>query len=264
MVNIRNNKFDHGTERGTDHGTDLYKISYTSYMIVTHFDTNFYDWGYLYLKSLNKYNPELKVYISGVNLTEIQIQNLNNVHSNVYIINHHIDFNGVQERRDGDGEDARWKIMMQCRVSQVILDAIEYAKNNDIYMLYVTNADMLVNQNITEFIKLSEQYDVMLLEDDDDHLQRKQIMNGILTVNLKNPTSIEFCKEYNLIHFNRQAQWFDDQIYLMNAYTNFQNKLNIGRIQKNMYCDGFFNKKSYIWSGHVGNKGKNLRKFKKR
>tara|TARA_X000000950_G_scaffold276056_1_gene363307 strand:- start:1118 stop:1828 length:711 start_codon:yes stop_codon:yes gene_type:complete len=227
-------------------------------MIVTHFDKNFYEWGKYYITSINKHNPELLVYISGVNLIESQINELTNIHSNIYIKNHIIEFDGIQKRCDGGGKDAKWKIMMQCRVSKVILEAIKYAQENNIKMFYVTDSDMMLNKNITNMFKVLYKYDITILNDDNEHLSRGEILNGVIGINI-NEKSINFCKEYNKMHLNRIPEWFDDQRYLLYAYNKFKNMINIGRISKNLYCDGTFQENSFIWSGHKGNKNNNLK-----
>ena len=52
---------------------------------------------------------------------------------------------------------------------------------------------------------------------------------------------------YNKMHLNRIPEWFDDQRYLLHAYNRFKNMINIGRISKNLYCDGNFQENSFIW-----------------
>tara|TARA_Y100000590_G_scaffold469579_1_gene658374 strand:- start:6479 stop:7192 length:714 start_codon:yes stop_codon:yes gene_type:complete len=229
-------------------------------MLVTHFDKNFYEWGKYYLISINKYNPELQVYISGVNLKKNQIEELMRIHPKTYIKNHIIEFNGIQKRCDGGGKDAEWKIMMQCRVSKVILEAIKYAKENNIKMFYVTDSDMMLNKNINNIFNELSKYDIIILNGSRAHLSRGEILNGVIGINI-NEKSIDFCKEYDKMHLNRKPKWYDDQRYLLFAYNKFKDIINIGRISKNLYCDGTFQENSFIWSGHKEKKETNLKFF---
>ena len=227
-------------------------------MIVTHFDKNFYEWGKYYLISINKYNPQLQVYISGVNLKKFQIEELMGIHPKTYIKNHIIEFNGIQKRCDGGGKNAEWKIMMQCRVSKVILEAIQYAKDNDIKTLIVTNADMLLCKQINLQVYKN---DIYLLENDEKHIKKKQILNGVIILNINKKTE-NFFIEYNKMNENRKLVWFDDQRYLYNCFNRYKEDIEISRLQKKYYVntsyindnDRGFEKERVFISFHSGTK----------
>ena len=97
-------------------------------MIVLYFDKNFFYWSRIYILSIINKMENTLIFIYGVNLLNEQISELKSFSDNIKIQNHIVKFDGIQKRINGSGKDAKWKIMMQCQISYVILEAIDFAK----------------------------------------------------------------------------------------------------------------------------------------
>ena len=228
-------------------------------LIVTHFDKNYFEWTKIFFESLQKLHPACEVIASGVNLTDDQINLMRNYKLNINLENKYIEFDGIQERRDGGGDDAKWKVMMQCRVSQVALDASSET-NEDI--MVVMNADMFFRKSLSSLVEEAYNHDI-LLHLIDDHMSHNQIQNGVMVFNLNNPKVKDFLKYYNKMWDKNtypDVYHYLDQNHLFKAYNEFKDKLNIGKLNS-LYIDGTFNNDAYIWSAHSGNRDLNYVRF---
>jgi len=233
-------------------------------MVVTHFDSNFFEWFELTKKSIEITNSDIKIFVYGTNLTESQIKSIKETDHfpplKIHVENKKINFDGIQERRDGSGKDATWKIMMQCQLAEAMVSAMEKNPFNESEALLI-NADMLflkpVKQVIENYTRL-ENYECLLYFSK-DRIKINQIMNGVIFSKI-NDTTLSFFKKYDDI-IKKDIHHYADQKALLSAFNEYKDKIRFGQLPW-QFIDGDFRQESYILSAHSGDRNRNKKIFK--
>ena len=219
-------------------------------MIVTHIDHYYVHWAKIFLISLVRNAPELKVYISGVNLSLEDMIQLRGCMGDVKIANRRVEcpigYNECQ-------------IFMQCRVTRVLVEAWESGKS-DKYI--VTNADVFVKKSLQDLYDCLDESDV-LLRFDKEHLKIGQIQNGVVAFKTANPVVYSFLKKYDEKVWEKgPPDRYEDQKVLFRVYERYKDRIKFGKISGS-YVDGDFTDKAHMWSGHKHTRWKNYLKFRK-
>jgi len=225
-------------------------------MIVTHFDKNFFDWFEITKESLEITNPGLSLFVYGTNLTEDQINKIKNTNSlKVHVENKILEFDGIQERKDGSGEDAKWKIMMQCQLAEAMVSAMEKNPFNDDEALLI-NADMLFAKPVKQVLRhISESLNAeCLLWFSKDRIAIGQIQNTTIYSKISDKM-IDFFKHYDSI-IKEDMYHYADQVALLSAFNSFKDKIRFGQLPW-QFIDGNFRQESFILSAHAGDRKRN-------
>ena len=229
-------------------------------LVVSHFDKNYFDWFQMMSKSIELTNPELNMFIYGTNLTESQIKDVKKTKvKNVHVENKFIEFEGIQERRDGSGKDATWKIMMQCQLAEAYLSALKTNPFGD-DIACVTNADMLFVKPIIDLENYFRTSNAdCLLHFTKDHIQRGQIQNGFIVTKI-DESAISFFECYNQ-EIKKDVHHYADQKALLETFNLYKNKISFKQLPT-LFIDGNFRKESYVLSAHSGDRNRNKQIFK--
>lgn len=232
---------------------DIALISYTS--------NNFLKWAEIYLKSLKLSNPDVKVFMHCINVTEENQKKLVEWNQNVIVSPINIKYDGIQERISGSGPEAMWKIMMHCQVSKAILAGLE---SNVAKRYILTDVDMLITSAFTKnLINLDCDIGLCFTK---EHIHRNppQILNGAIYINTesqKYDAIKEFFKMYDTMN-DTNIKHYVDQTKLYECFEKFKNKLRIVDLGFDYFLNFFVNN-AIMWSAHRGDKNKNYKLFKK-
>jgi len=217
-------------------------------MLCTSLDRNYLPWGKLYCLSAALTNPNEKIYISSVNLSENEIKELKDCNMLVNITNHKIEV----------PKTIRYRQYMQCRISHVLLEVFEKFHNTN-EICIVTDVDMLFRKSLNDLYALIQDNDI-LLKFDKEHLDMKEIQNGIIMFRCNQIAINLFLLFYNKMWDNGIINYRDDQRQLFKAWKEFRGVINFEEIPYD-YVDGSFRNDSHIWSAHIGNRFNNYNKF---
>lgn len=230
-------------------------------MIVTHFDKNYFDWFEIAKESLEFTNPGLSLFVYGTNLTEDQISKIKNTDTlKVHVENKVLEFDGVQERRDGSGQDARWKIMMQCQLAEAMVAAMKKNPFDDDEALLI-NADMLFVRPVKQVLRhVSDSLNAeCLLWFSKDRIDIGQIQNGTIYARITDQI-IEFFKYFDSV-IKEEVYHYADQVALLSAFNEYKDKVRFGQLPW-QFIDGNFKQESFILSAHAGDRARNKEIFK--
>ena len=218
-------------------------------MFVIHLDKNYLLWGKLFLMSASINAPEEEVYISAANLIPNQIDWLKHFHKNLTIRNHFIDV----------PETIEYRRYMQCRITQVLLEVYDrYCLQNK--LIIAMNADMLIRKPMDELYERMKD-DNVLLKFDREHLDIKEIQNGVIVFDSKDKNILPFLQHYNNGTWkDGHVVYKDDQRQLYKSCNRFNGRLHFGTLPHD-YVDGHFKQDSHIWSAHIHNRFENYNKF---
>lgn len=219
-------------------------------MFVTHLDKNYLLWGKLFLISAAKNAPDEEVYISGANLSVKNVVWLMQFHPKVFIRNHIIKV----------PEHIEYRRYMQCRITQVLLEAYKRYEGQNKVIIGI-NADMLVLKTMDELYECIKGRDI-LLKFDKQHLDLREIQNGVIVFESGKPSVLPFLEHYNSMWDDGKVVYRDDQRQLLKSYVKFCGTLKFGSLPHD-YVDGKFHKDSHIWSAHRHNRFTNYNIFLK-
>ena len=230
-------------------------------LLITHFDKNYFDWFELLQKSIEFTNPDLNLFVYGTNLTSEQLAAIKDTKVGaVHVENKVLDFDGAQERCDGSGTAAMWKIMMQCQVAEAASAGMRLNPFEDDNFI-ITNADMIF---VKPMVHVLEEYANTLNADcllhfTRDHVRRGQIQNGFIFIKNK-PECLEFIEAYDH-NIKENVYHFADQKVLLKTFNQFKNKLRCQQLPTQL-IDGNFMQQSFVLSAHAGDRNRNKMIFK--
>lgn len=228
-------------------------------LLVTHFDRNYFGWFELMAQSLEITNPGINLYVYGTNLSDDQIQRAKSIKvRNVHVVNKSVLFDGPQERRDGSGPDAIWKVMMQCQVAEAALSAqVENPYGDSTHV--ITNADMLFVRPINTLQHYFDRSGAdCLLHFTRDHIRRAQIQNGFIIINVSE-NSKKFLDSYDK-DIKRDVHHFADQKSLLRVFNEYKNTLKFSQLPS-QFIDGTFSNDAFVLSAHSGDRSMNMKRF---
>lgn len=224
----------------------------TKPVIILQFDNAYHHWGLLALQSLQLHEPRTLVLCNTVNLTAVQISELQQAHTCVEITN------GVSDRSTSPEQ-------MAARKPFVLLHAMQHYPEQPWYALL--DADLLVRKPLDPLWSLLDNYPAALYITDgmENGIYYRQLVtpSGIVCVRPDAKKLIDcWAKWYHHakpIGSIEPLAWYWDQITLAEAWS--ESGVPCATIPMNVYGDDQLEPTAAIWSAHVGDRKQNYYKL---
>jgi len=222
-------------------------------MIVLQFDSVYYHWGLLMVRSLALHEPHKQVLADTVNLSVQQQAELQRAHPQILVTSESIAGNGSLR-----AEMARRKTMVLQRALDTFPDQPWFA---------MFDADMLVRRPLTDLWSLLDDHQAALL-------MTNGVWEGRVYPHLFTPSGIVLVRRDgrelvdnwvkwdchpHALHGRRPGEWFWDQCTLLQAREDSRVKCAAIPFQRFFcnHCPGV----AAIWSAHGGWKNRSYRSF---
>ena len=222
-------------------------------MIVLQFDSVYYHWGLLMVRSLALHEPRRQVLADTVNLSGEQQAQLKRAHPQILVTSEAIARNGSLR-----AEMARRKTM-------VLQRAFDTFPNEPWFGLF--DADMLVRRTLTDLWSLLVGHQAALLMTNGvwegrvyPHLFTP---SGIVLVRREGRELVDSWAKWDShpvgLHGHRPGEWFWDQCTLLQAREDSRVKCAV--IPFHRFCSNQCSANAAIWSAHGGWKERSYRGF---
>jgi hypothetical protein len=222
-------------------------------MIVLQFDSAYYHWGLLMVRSLALHEPRQQVLADTVNLSGQQQAELKRAHPNILVTNEAIAGNASLRQ-----EMARRKTMVLQRALDTFPDEPWFA---------MFDADMLVRRALPDLWSLLDDHQAALL-------MTNGVWEGRVYPHLFTPSGVVLVRRdgrelvdtwmkwdchKGALHGHRPGEWFWDQCTLLQAKEDSRVKCAAIPFYR-FFCNHRPNT-APIWSAHGGGKERNYRYF---
>ena len=222
-------------------------------MIVLQFDSLYYHWGLLMVRSLALHEPRKQVLADTVNLSDQQQAELKRAHPQILVTSEAIAANGSLRE-----EMARRKTMVLQRALDTFPDEPWFG---------MFDADMLVRRPLTDLWSLLDGHQAALL-------MTNGVWEGRVYPHLFTPSGIVLVRRDgrelvdgwvkwdchpDALHGHRPGEWFWDQCTLLQASEDSHVKCAV--IPFHRFCCNQFSVHAAIWSAHGGWKERNYQRF---
>lgn len=222
-------------------------------MIVLQFDSAYYHWGLLMVRSLALHEPRQQVLADTVNLSGQQEAELKQAHSRILVTSEAIADNGSLP-----AEMARRKTM-------VLQRALDTFPNEPWFGMF--DADMLVRRALNDLWSLLDGHGAALL-------MTNGVWEGRVYPHLFTPSGIVLVRREgrelvdswvkwdcnpDALHGRRPGEWFWDQCTLLQARED--SRVKCAAIPFQRFCSNQFSVHAAIWSAHGGWKERSYRNF---
>jgi hypothetical protein len=222
-------------------------------MIVLQFDSAYYHWGLLMVRSLALHEPRKQVLADTVNLSGQQQEELKRAHPQMLVTSEVIADNGSLRT-----EMARRKTMVLQRALDTFPDQPWFA---------MFDADMLVRRALPDLWSLLDRHQAALL-------MTNGVWDGRVYPHLFTPSGIVLVRRDGrelvdswakwdshpeALHGHRPGEWFWDQCTLLQARED--SRVNCAVILLHQFCCNQRSDKAAIWSAHGCWKERTYREF---
>ncbi|MAH48974.1 hypothetical protein CMI37_24315 [Candidatus Pacearchaeota archaeon] len=237
-------------------------------MHIVNFDKKYLEWAKLFVESNLLVNPDEKIYLSTVNLTDEDIENLHIISENLIIENEAVDPKDVpvvaeriteHNKTDRYGPlSNRMPEFMASRIPEVFKRAFERFTNENLFVL--TGADTFVNKKFP-FKDFIESHDAGLLTGNTGS-PPSNIATGVVCLKNRQPCKelvdlwVDYSENKQSIRGYLKGYWFWDQVTLNCAAEDMviNNKLTIKELPHMELINANQDKEAYMWSVHKLNK----------
>lgn len=222
-------------------------------MIVLQFDSVYYHWGLLMVRSLALHEPRKEVLADTVNLSGPQQAELKRAHPQIQVTSEAMAGNSSLR-----AEMARRKTMVLQRALDTFPDQPWFA---------MFDADMLVRRPLPDLWSLLDRHQAALL-------MTNGVWDGRVYPHLFTPSGIVLVRRDgrelvdswakwdchpHALHGHRPGEWFWDQCTLLQARED--SRVNCAVILLNQFCCNQRSAKAAIWSAHGGGKERTYQEF---
>ena len=222
-------------------------------MIVLQFDSAYYNWGLLMVRSLALHEPHKQVLADTVNLSGQQQAELKRAHPRILVTSE-----AIAGKRSLQAEMARRKTMVLRRALDTFPDEP---------WLGMFDADMLVRRPLADLWSLLDAHQAALL-------MTNGVWDGRVYPHLFTPSGIVLVRRDGrelvdswakwdchprALHGHRQGEWFWDQCTLLQASEDSRVKCAV--IPFHLFCCDRRSHQAAIWSAHGGEKEHNYEAF---
>jgi len=237
-------------------------------MHIINFDKEYLGWAKLLIESNLLVNPDEKMYLSTVNLTDEDIDSLCIISENLIIENEAVDPKDVpvvaeriteHNKTDRYGPlSHRMPEFMASRIPKVFKRAFERFANENLFVL--TGADTFVNKKFS-FKDFIGSYDAGLLTGNTGS-PPSNIATGVVCLKNRQPCKelvdlwVDYSENKESIRGYLKGYWFWDQVTLNCAAEDMaiSNKITIKELPHMELINTNQDKKAYMWSVHKLNK----------
>jgi hypothetical protein len=209
------------------------------------------------VRSLKIFEPDIGVYIHGINLHKKSINQLRNNYSNIIdVTNTKIKYVPEDSWRP-HGKGHGWFAKVISLRAGSIIKAMKKFPHEEYFVLIDT--DMCVVNPLDDVKQLIEDNDIVMIPLETKQFSLK-ISAGFLIFS-RTPNSIKFLNTFNKYSLIKPYRKQHDQTALVNAYREHEGYLKYG-IVGNEYIDHLQRNDTYIWSAHKSISGKKKHKMK--
>ena len=243
-------------------------------MFITHFDSKYVRWGKILLHTHNdKYNGA-PIYVSGVNLRNEDIEELQSIHPGAIIDNEILKLEDIPitKTRDRWGGQTGHNLpeFMACRKSWVLQSAFEKFPDEPYYVM--TDADIFINRYY-DFMDGIKNTDAGFLIGGDPGQTGQglhtQVMSGLIVVKNNDATHqlvnewVNKIKNNSQIEHWKQWEWFWDQLTLnLSLQESLKQGLKISQIPHQFFVNTQMSSDAYLWSPHTGGEHRKEQMYK--
>jgi len=249
-------------------------------MIVNvYFTDGMFEWGKLFMKSFNKFHPDIDIIAVTRNLNNSQVKELSKyaLIENATLpyekmakkINVSIDrlLQMKKEVETGQTNDSNqpWKLLIAC--VDRIESLYEIVKLYDHVGVLHFDADTYFRNRIDGLFDMVEKYDVCMRQrPNDPNIQRRAVVSMI---GFKGKRSVEFFDRW-MYHLRKvdilnTPKGFD-QITFWKTIQELRDQMNIGNMREEHFYQNLLSvceePQATMWFGNCGNRGQKLIKFK--
>lgn len=216
-------------------------------LIVLHFDMPYIKWAKIFIKSIEKIEPEAKIYISAINFNNKSLRYFNKLKNVIKVKRININIINSENHK---GKRGKWMTQIISIRSAIFLEVIKKYPNEDLYI--TTDVDMLMVNNLKNLRQNMKNSDVGI------YIKKDKVMAGFVCI--KNIESgIKFVKLWDKVCDGRYIETID-QIGLHKSYIELKDKIKIYNIGI-QYLDPFCDENSFLWSAHKSSTGPKDLKF---
>lgn len=222
-------------------------------IFVLHFDGPYMKWTEIYIRSMLKVDPSLKVYISGINLNKTMVNQLRNFPNVIEVTNKKVvpDKKLIRETGKGVG----WMTQIISMRAASFLEVIKKYPKEDFYV--TTDVDMLMVQSMDSLKKNMRKKDIGLCVFEEhnrrgESLKKDKILAGIVCARNTKP-AMEYLEKWKLYSTGKHAKTIDQRA-LLKSYKEMKGQMRVYPIPRS-YLDPEFEVKSFIWSAHKSKTG---------
>lgn len=202
-------------------------------VLILYFDSGYFKWAPLIIESYNKYEPNIKIAIYGINLTHDQIKTLDSFDNiNLIITQQDVKFDPTIA--------SRWLYQIVCNKGKYILNAMNHF-GDDLFI--ISDVDMILRKPLTELKHQMKNYDIGFI-----HVNPNKVMSGFIAIR-DTPESRSFINEYHTRATNGFMDHSKDQPVLAKLVQERKSSMKFLDLDRK-YLDQTSNNKSFIWSAH--------------
>ena len=196
------------------------------------------------LKSLSLTNPNIKIY-----LTLVNIKPKNKIKASLMRIFKDIDFTFIDKKFK---KSHHLKAFCANYRPHAIYELLNEGHKKILYV----DVDSLIRKNLDKAYDLNDHFDIKIhLRNEDD--PRFKVAAGVILVN-NTPASLKFFRSWSENILKLETVWFADQITFYECYNQDKNKVRLKHLDEH-FIDWNFKKASAIWTGKGKRKKTNLR-----
>jgi hypothetical protein len=220
-------------------------------------------WARIFIKTVEIFEPESKVYIHGINLHKKNTYELRNFKNIIEINNKKIKLHPSLEGQRAKG--GGWMAQIISMRAGMFLEAMEKYPDEDIYI--TCDVDMVLLKELNDLRKSMKNKDLGLcvfLAKNKPRVENytDKVMATFVCAK-RTDAAIKYFKRCDDLSSERYIRTID-QIALVNAYKEMKDDLKIHVLTRS-YLDPFFLIDSYLWSAHksmMGSKRDKLKLYK--
>jgi hypothetical protein len=221
-------------------------------------------WARIFIKTVEIFEPESKIYIHGINLHKKNIYELRNFKNIIEINNKKIKLHPSLEGQRAKG--GGWMAQIISMRAGMFLEAMEKYPDEDIYV--TCDVDMVLLKELNDLRKGMEDKDLGLCVFIAKNKPREEKFTPKVMATFvcakRTDAAIKYFKRCDELSREIYIRTID-QIALVRAYKELKNELKI-HVFDRAYLDPFFLVNSYLWSAHksmMGSKKNKLKLYKK-
>ena len=219
-------------------------------MILLYFDNKYAYWAPVLLDSILFFEPDMKVFIQGYNLTKDQIKSIKSFKNVVLLKNDKLYFDkSIMDKIE-------YRVI--CWKANQFLEAFEKFPDEDLFI--IMDIDMILVKPLTQLKKQMIDYDFGAV-----WVHKNKIMGGFNAIK-RNSIMVEFLKSWSNKMTAGRYTYNKDQPTMAKTFNKFLGKIDFLLLSR-QYLDASENINSYVWSAHkskkLGSKKQRFIKYQK-